>query len=57
MARISTRAIRAMQKEDLHLLTARMKKAGALNPEDKNRPLESDETILCQSLWRSPDYR
>ncbi|KAI4677412.1 uncharacterized protein J4E84_009097 [Alternaria hordeiaustralica] len=51
---MSTAAIRAQRREVLPLLTARMKTAGALNPEDIDRPLDSDEEVLRQFLWGSP---
>ncbi|KAI4614180.1 hypothetical protein J4E80_006871 [Alternaria sp. BMP 0032] len=54
---LSTGAIRARRKEGLPLLTARMKTAGALNPEDVDRPLDSDEEVLRQFLWGSPKMR
>jgi hypothetical protein len=54
---MSTPQIRAQRKEGLPLLTARMKKAGALNPEDKDNPLNSDEEVLRQFLWGSPKMR
>ncbi|KAI4667188.1 uncharacterized protein J4E79_001873 [Alternaria viburni] len=52
--KMSTAAIRAQRHEILPLLTARMKTAGALNPEDIDRPLDSDEEVLRQFLWGSP---
>ncbi|KAI4671441.1 uncharacterized protein J4E88_009106 [Alternaria novae-zelandiae] len=48
--KMSTASIRTQRREGFPLLTARMKTAGALNPKDKDDPLESDEEILRQFL-------
>jgi len=53
----STAAFRAQRCEGLPLFTARMKKAGALNPKDKDTPLDSGEKVLRQFLWGSPKMR
>jgi len=55
--KMSTAAIRAQRREGLPLLTVRMKKAGALSPQDKDTPLHSDEEVLRQFLWGSPKMR
>jgi hypothetical protein len=34
-----------------------MKESGALNHEDKDKPLDSDEEVLRQFVWRSPKIR
>lgn len=38
-------------------LTQFVKKKGALNPEDHNRPLDSTEEVLQQFLWGAPKLR
>jgi len=55
--KMSMAAICAQRREGLLLLTARMKKAGALIPQDKDTPLDSDEEVLRQFLWGSPKMR
>jgi len=47
-------ATRAQRREGLPLLTTRVKTAEALNPEDIDRPLDSDEEVLRQFLRGSP---
>ncbi|KAI4694843.1 hypothetical protein J4E81_006446 [Alternaria sp. BMP 2799] len=55
--KMSTASIRAQRREGFSLLTARMKKAGALNPRNKDTPLYSDEEVLRQFFWGSPKLR
>jgi DNA polymerase III delta prime subunit len=55
--RVPTDQIRKLQPEGLPMLAARMKAAKALNPDDIDIPMKSDEEVLRQFLWGSPKMR
>jgi hypothetical protein len=54
---VSTKTFRRWRNEGLPLLTVRMKAAGALNPDDLDRPLDSLAEVVRQFVWGSPKMR
>lgn len=57
LEKVSTMHFRKRRQEGLPMLTARMKAAGALNPTDLDKPLDSDVEVLRQFLWGSPKFK